>query len=211
MNIPTELYAEQLQRWPREGRHILAHHDAETVIVYQAFRPAIGDYAIKHGSFGGEFSYSRMSWIKPNFLWMMFRSGWGTKEGQETTLALRLRRTFFNSILAQAVASGFGQSHCATQDAWKAALETSDVRLQWDPDHGPGGEPVTRRAIQLGLRGSVLADFGKRELLEVIDMTAFVAAQRELLASGGIGQLLTPREDVYLPSDVAVAQRLKMD
>jgi hypothetical protein len=109
------------------------------------------------------------------------------------------------------VASSFGQSHCATQDEWKVALETSDVRLQWDPDHGPGGEPVTRRAIQLGLRGSVLADFGKRELLEVIDMTAFVAAQRELLARGGIGLLRTPREDVYMPSDVAVAQRLKMD
>jgi len=27
-----------------------------------------------------------MSWIKPNFLWMMYRCGWGTKEGQQVTL-----------------------------------------------------------------------------------------------------------------------------
>ncbi|WP_216092858.1 DUF4291 family protein [Candidatus Marithrix sp. Canyon 246] len=25
-----------------------------------------------------------MTWIKTNFLWMMYRSEWGTKQGQET-------------------------------------------------------------------------------------------------------------------------------
>jgi hypothetical protein len=208
MNLATELHSEQSARWPRDGRHILAHHDSETIIVYQAFQPSIGDYAIKHGVFG--FSYSRMSWIKPNFLWMMYRSGWGTKENQETTLALRLRRKFFDSILAEAVASSFGQSDLADQGEWKAALETSDVRLQWDPDHGPNGNALARRALQLGLRGSVLAEYGKRELLEVIDMTEFVAAQREVLASGGIIQLQTPREDIYQPSE-DIKRRLKMD
>ena len=57
--------------------------NSEGVIVYQAYRPSIGTYAVEHGHFGGEFSYSRMSWIKTNFLWMMYRSGWGTKPGQE--------------------------------------------------------------------------------------------------------------------------------
>jgi len=67
MRLPTELYVQQARRWPAEGRHILAHYDAETIVVYQAYRPSIGEYVIKHGVFGGEFSYSRMSWIKPNF------------------------------------------------------------------------------------------------------------------------------------------------
>src|SRR4051794_29690087 len=49
-----------------------------------------------------------MSWVKPNFLWMMYRSGWGAKEGQEVTLALRLRRQFFDALLAQAVPSLMG-------------------------------------------------------------------------------------------------------
>jgi hypothetical protein len=53
MNIATDLYIDQAARWPRDGRHILAHHDAETVIVYQAYRLSIGAHAIQHGVFGG--------------------------------------------------------------------------------------------------------------------------------------------------------------
>lgn len=52
MNLATELYADQTVLWPREGRHILAHHDAETVIVYQAYRPSIAAHAIRHGRLG---------------------------------------------------------------------------------------------------------------------------------------------------------------
>jgi hypothetical protein len=189
---------------------VLAHYDAETIVVYQAYRPSIGEYAIRHRVFGGDFSYARMSWIKPNFLWMMYRSGWGTKESQETTLGLRLRREFFDRILAQAVASSFDQSVHASPEAWRAAAKRSQVRLQWDPDHDPDGNALARRAIQLGLRGAVLEDFGKRELLEVIDMTAFVAEQRENL-SRGIGELRTPMERVYVPGEKAIAKRVRLD
>jgi len=211
VKLPTERYLDQVAAWPSEGRHILAHYDADTIVVYQAYRPSIGEYAVKHGAFGGEFSYSRMSWIKPNFLWMTYRSGWGTKEGQETTLGLRLRRSFFDSILAQAVASSLNQSDQASQDEWKASLASSNVRLQWDPDHDPRGNALTRRAIQLGLRGPVLEDFGKRELIEVIDMTEFVSEQRALFSRDSIGELRTPVERVYVPGQEAIARRLKLD
>ena len=210
MKLPTERYLDQVATWPSEGRHILAHFDVDTIVVYQAYRPSIGTYAIKHGAFGDGFSYTRMSWIKPNFLWMMYRSGWGTKEEQETTLGLRLRREFFDSILAQAVASSLNQSHDASQDEWKAALARSNVRLQWDPDHDPHGNALARRAIQLGLWGPVLEDFGKRELIEVIDMTEFVSEQRALLSRVGVGELRTPIERVYVP-DEAIVRRLKLD
>jgi hypothetical protein len=211
MKLPTAPYVDQNAGWPSEGRHILAHYDAETIIVYQAYRPEIGEYAIRHGAFGGAFSYSRMSWVKPNFLWMMYRSGWGTKGGQEITLGLRLRRQFFDGVLAQAVASSAGQSDSASREEWKQALERSEVLLQWDPDHAPNGTPVTRRAIQLGLRGSVLEAFGKTELLEVVDMTAFVAAQRERVLNGALAQLSTPVERVYRPAEASIARRLRLD
>jgi hypothetical protein len=211
VNLPNARYLDQVTTWPSEGRHILAHYDADTIVVYQAYRPSIGKYAIKHGAFGDGFSYARMSWIKPNFLWMMYRSGWGTKEGQETTLGLRLRREFFDSILAQGVASSFVQSDRSSPEAWKASLARSSVRLQWDPDHNPHGKAVVRRAIQLGLRGPVLEDFGMRELIEVIDMTEFVSAQRELLSRVGTSKLRTPVERVYVPDDAAIARRLKLD
>src|SRR5262245_57891697 len=208
MKLATEAYAEQVKIWPTTGRHILAHFDDSSIIVYQAYRPAIARYAVEHGRFGGpEFSLSRMSWIKPNFLWMMYRCGWGTKENQEATLALRVRREFFDGLLRQAVASSWDSSAYATKDEWSAAVANSSVRLQWDPDHLQSGAKVERRAIQLGLRDTTLEAFGLRELLEVIDLTDFVAEQRSRRSGPG-GTLLTPRERVYRPSDPAIAGRL---
>jgi hypothetical protein len=100
--METEHYASQNARWPARGRHILARFDDESVVVYQAYRPSIGRYAAEHQRFGGDFSFARMSWVKTNFLWMMYRSGWGTKEGQEVTLAVRIRRAGFDALLAAA-------------------------------------------------------------------------------------------------------------
>jgi hypothetical protein len=79
MTLMIEPYLAQEAHWPRSGRRILAQFDEESVVVYQAYRPAIGHFAAEHGYFGGAFSLSRMSWIKPNFLWMMYRCGWASK------------------------------------------------------------------------------------------------------------------------------------
>jgi hypothetical protein len=210
--IKTQSYPEQQKRWPSKGRHILAHFDDDSIVVYQAYRPATGHYAARHGVFGGDgFSYSRMSWIKPNFLWMMYRSGWGAKENQEVTLGLRLRRTFFDSLLKQAVPSTFVPELYTSQEAWSQAVGRSNVRLQWDPDHGPAGAPLERRAIQLGLRADVLEAFGKHELLEVMDLSAFVAAQRVILETQGMEKISTPVERVYQPADPVIGKRLGLD
>ena len=90
-------------------------------------------------------------------------------------------------------------------------MARSNVRLQWDHDHDPSGRLLARRAIQLGLRGSVLRAFGKRELMEVIDMTQFVATQRQLLQCAGVAELRTPVERPYVPSDPSIARRLQLD
>lgn len=208
MKLAIEAYSQQAARWPREGRHILAYYDDESIVVYQAYRPSIGQFTAEHGFFGGGFSLSRMSWIKPDFLWMMYRSGWGTKEGQEITLGLRIGRAFFESILSQAVPSSYDAGDFPSHEQWQNALATSDVRLQWDPDHDPSGAKQERRAIQLGLRGDVLEAFSKRELLEVIDMTAFVSEQRARAGAPGFAGLQTPVERVYIPADPTVSERL---
>lgn len=117
MPLITLPYTTQATTWPQQGRHILAQFDAETVVVYQAYRPEIGHFAARHGYFGGAFSLSRMSWIKPNFLWMMYRSGWGIKPDQEVTLAIRLQRVAFDALLAQAVPSSFDARHFETEAA----------------------------------------------------------------------------------------------
>ncbi len=206
--LVTEPFTDQEKVWPKNGRHILAQYDTDTIIVYQAYRAAIGLFAAENGKFGGDFSYSRMSWVKPNFLWMMYRSGWGTKESQEVTLALRLRRSFFELLLAQAVPSSWDRRMYAKEDEWSRDVARSSVRLQWDPDHHPSGAAMDRRAIQLGLRGEMLEAFGHRELLEVIDLSEFVAEQRLRMLAGGVNILVAPRERVYIPTDLAATLRL---
>ena len=114
-----------------------AQFDEKSIVVYQAYRPSIGHFAARHHYFGGEFSFTRMSWIKTNFLWMMSRSSWGMKEGQEVILAVWLQCAAFETILAQAVHSRFTPAIYASEEEWKKALADSNVRLQWDPDRHP--------------------------------------------------------------------------
>ena len=204
ISLSTESYSEQRERWPGKGRHVLAQFDDHSVYVYQAYRPSIGRYAIEHGRLGGpDFSFSRMSWIKPNFLWMMYRSGWGTKPGQEITLALRIRRAFFEELLSAAVPSTFWPEAYAAEPQWKAALASSDVRLQWDPDHDPHGGRLPRRAIQLGLRRAALEKLARDALIRVVDVTDFVAEQRRHVLRNDLTSLVTPSERPYTPSEEA--------
>ena len=100
------------------------------------------------------------------------------KPGQEVTLGLRIRRAFFDRLLRDAVESSFDPARRASQADWKVAVEASEVRLQWDPDHAPDGAKLDRRAVQLGLRGEALKALATTELVEVIDMSPFVEAQR---------------------------------
>ncbi len=210
MTLQAELYLDQTKRWPATGRHILANFDANTIVAYQAYRPAIGLFAEKHQHFGGEFSLSRMSWIKPNFLWMMYRCGWGTKADQETVLAVHLRREAFDEILGHAVHTSYHADVYGSVHDWKKRLAESPVRIQWDPDHDPNGAKQERRAIQLGLSGDVLRRYAKDWIVKIEDISAFVAEQRRTLANG-VSELVTPRENIYPINNPEVAARLGID
>jgi hypothetical protein len=142
---------------------------------------------------------------------MMFRSGWGTKDGQEVTLAVWLRRAAFDAILKEAVHSTFVPAVYASQDQWKHAVAASSVRLQWDPDHDPSGAKVERRAIQLGLRGDALARYAREWILRIEDVSPFVAQQRPHAGTATHDHLLVPREQVYPVGDAEVAARLGVD
>lgn len=177
----------------------MAHFDDKNIVVYQAYRPEIGLHAAKSQQFGGAFSFNRMSWIKPDFLWMMYRSGWGTKPGQEITLAVTMSRSLFDEILSLAVPSTFQKDLYDDQAEWKAAVASSNVRLQWDPDHDPNGAPLSRRAIQLGLRGDILERYARSEVVRIDDISNFVAEQRQHLLEG-TQEIQTPTELPYNPT-----------
>ena len=209
MTIKTEPYTSNVERLPKEGSHILAYQHGEQLVVYQAYKPAIAKFAVANQYLGGDqFSYNRMSWIKPNFLWMMYRCGWAQKENQESVLAIWIDRKDFDSILEQAVISSFNQRYYKTEKDWKHDLETKEVRLQWDPDHGPRGNKLARRAIQLGLKGQTLESFGKNNIRRIEDITDFVKEQGQIVQSNRLLDLQVPFETVYIPSDPALSQKI---
>ena len=181
------------------------------MVVYQAYKHSIGLFASENQYFGGEFSYSRMSWIKTNFLWMMYRSGWGLKEGQEITLAIKLKTHYFNSILENAVASVFEPAKFSNVEDWKKKLHSSNVRLQWDPDHAPQGEKEERRAVQLGLRNDFLLPFKGEGIVEIEDISEFVSEQREFALSGQYDKLYTPAETVYVPAEKSIMENVGLE
>jgi len=202
-------WRDQVARWPTAGRHILAQSDEQTVVVYQAYRPEIAEWAVEHQAFGGPWSFERMSWIKPNFLWMMYRCGWATKPGQERVLAVHMRREGFDEVLRRSVESSHHpEVHGMDYDTWRRAGKRADVRLQWDPDHGPGGDKRERRAVQLGLRGSTLRSFATEWIVSIRDITPQVAERRERLADRD--SLTTPTETVYRPADPELCRHLRL-
>ncbi len=60
-------------------RQVRAVFDDREITVYQAYSPRIAGPAVAAGTFVAPFSFTRMTWIKPSFLWMMYRCGWAAK------------------------------------------------------------------------------------------------------------------------------------
>ncbi|MFC4633432.1 DUF4291 domain-containing protein [Dokdonia ponticola] len=210
MKLQLKPYKEQLEDWPQTGQHIMAQYDEEKVIVYQSYRPEIGHFATQHQYFGGPFSLSRMTWIKPNFLWMMYRNGWGTKEGQEVVLAVHLKREAFERYLSLAVYSNYQKSIYETKEMWQKAVKSSNIRLQWDPDHDPYGAKLARRAIQIGIRNKEIEAYAKDDLLEIEDISAYVSEQYTHVRAHKLDQLVLPVECPYIPKDPEVSKRLQL-
>ncbi|WP_439697700.1 DUF4291 domain-containing protein [Mucilaginibacter sp. AW1-7] len=212
LHITTELYRNSIQRLPKTGQHLLGHQTEDLIVVYQAYNHRIADFAVEHQFLGGNhYSYSRMSWIKPNFLWMMYRCGWAEKENQERVLALWIQKTDLEKILGEAAISSFNPQYYQSHAQWMADLEQKEVRLQWDPDHDPYGNKLQRRAIQLGLKGKTLEDFGKHQIRKVQDVTDFVKQQKQLLDAGCLDELSVPFETVFKTSDAALNDRVGIE
>ncbi len=199
--IHLEKYSESIKHLPNTGQQIIGNTfeiaEERYIIVYQAYKPSIAQFAVENQFFGGnDFSYKRMSWIKPNFLWMMYRCGWASKSNQERVLALFLKFDDFVEILKNATFTSFNSKYFTSNDEWKRSLKTKKVRLQWDPDHNLYGEKLERRAVQLGLKGSLLEEFGKQKIKYILDITDFVKEQKQHIDKREIDKLLVPHERV---------------
>lgn len=191
---------------PTPYRQIRAVFDDETITVYQAYSPAIAVPAVAAGRLVEPFKRERMTWIKPSFLWMMYRSGWATQPGQEHVLAIEIRRDGFESALSHACLSHFEPELYPDRAAWSRRLKQSPVRVQWDPERSLSLQPLPFRSLQVGLSGEAVGRYVDEWTVRITDLTALAHRIRDLARTGEreTATALLPAERPYpLPPQVA--------
>lgn len=112
-----------------------------------------------------------MTWIKPSFLWMMYRCGWGTKEGQETVLAVEISREGFEWALRRSCLSHYVPELHESRGAWQREVRRSPARVQWDPERDLRLAPLPYRSLQLGLSGEAAARYADEWIVGIEDVT----------------------------------------
>ena len=178
---------------------IRADYDTETIVVYQAFPHAIADAALAAGGFVSPFSLGRMTWIKPSFLWLMERSNWAQKSGQERILAVRLRRTGWDHALSVGVLTHPVPKIHGSADRWETLFAAAPVHVQWDPERTLRGAALGHYAIQVGISRHLIDRYVNEWVVEITDKTPTGHKIHALLAGGKAdkAKAFLPGERVY--------------
>ncbi|MFE2147651.1 DUF4291 domain-containing protein [Streptomyces sp. NPDC059456] len=169
---------------PVPDRQIRAAHTGTTVTVYQAYAPRLGVPAARDGRFPPAWKRERMTWVKPSFLWMMYRCGWATKADQETVLAVEITREGFDHALRHACLSHYERGTHADHEAWQRALREAPARVQWDPERDLHLNPLAHRSLQLGLSGPASRAYADEWTVSIRDVTPLAREIHGLLRSG---------------------------
>jgi hypothetical protein len=188
------------------SHQIRALYTADTITVCQAYAPEIALPAVAAGRFVAPFKRERMTWIKPSFLWMMYRSGWASRPGQECVLAVEIRRDGFEWALANSCLSHYDRGRHQDRSAWSRALKASPVRVQWDPERTLRMQLLAHRSLQIGLSGVAVDAYVDEWIVSITDVTAVAHEIDELIHSGNpeaATTLLTDERPYPLASDVA--------
>lgn len=190
----------------RPAREVRADFDDTTIVVYQAYPPAVAGPALAAGTFVAPFRRGRMTWVKPSFLWMMYRCGWATKPDQERVLAVRITRAGFEEALGEAALSHVDPRVHADTDAWREQTRVSPVRVQWDPERSLTLDPLPWRSLQLGLSGTAVDRYVDAWVTDLTDVTGLARDVRAAVLDGDRDAALAalPVERPYpLPEPVA--------
>jgi hypothetical protein len=184
-------------------RQIRAVYDGEVIRVYQAYSNAIAAAALQKGTFvSPPFKLDRMTWIKPSFLWMMYRCGWGYKDpNQERVLAIDISRPGFEWALEHSCLSHHSSEPEAGSD-WEARKMSAPVRVQWDPERDLLLRPLAYRSIQIGLGGEAAPLYVNEWIKNISDITDLAHSLCALVKRGDFAQAesLLPLERPYTVS-----------
>jgi hypothetical protein len=180
-------------------RQVRAVHDDETLVVYQAYSPSIAEPALAAGTFVAPFRRERMTWIKPSFLWMMYRCGWATKPGQERVLAITITRAGFEWAL---------EHSCLSHGVSEERKRQCPVRVQWDPERSIALERLDHRAIQVGLGGEAVDRYVDEWITSIEDVTPLAHEIHGLVEAGRLedaSRLLPVERPLALGAKAAAA------
>ncbi|NBE55088.1 DUF4291 domain-containing protein, partial [Streptomyces boluensis] len=172
-----------------------------------AYSPAIGLPAARDGRFPAAWKRDRMTWIKPSFLWMMYRCGWGAKDGQQTVLAVEIDRTGFEWALRNACLSHYERNVHADHTEWREQLRTAPARVQWDPERDIRLQALPYRSLQLGLAGEATRRYADEWIVSITDVTETAHAVHALVREGQLdaAERLLPVEPEYPTEPGALA------
>jgi hypothetical protein len=188
------------------SREIRASYDRDSITVYQAYAPEIGGPATERGTFVPPFSRRRMTWIKPSFLWLMARSDWARKTGQEMILAVRISREGWEEALGLAVPTDPDRRVFGSSDEWRRRFAEAVVHVQWDPERSLRGGKLEARSIQVGLSRHIVDRYVDDWILGIEDRTPLVRKIHLHLKAGRTSQAkaLLPKNRLYpLPENLA--------
>ena len=190
---------------------IRANYDKDTIVIYQAYAPNIAEPAIKQQRFVSPFSFHRMTWIKPSFLWLMHRSNWGQRNGQQRTLAIHITRNGWDKALSMGILTHPEPLIYPNPSAWETQFKNAYVHIQWDTERSLRGAGLNYFSIQVGISRHLIREYVDEWIVKVEDLTHTVTKIRELIKSGQErnSRRFLPPERVY-PVDPAIAQRLLM-
>ena len=181
-------------------RQICAVYDGEVIRVYQAYSNAIANAALQNGTFvSPPFKLDRMTWIKPSFLWMMYRCGWGYKDSnQERVLAIDISLSGFEWALEHSCLSHHSSKLEAGSD-WEAIKMSAPVRVQWDPERDLLSRPLAHRSIQIGLGEEAVLLYVNEWIKKISDVTDLAHSLYELVKRGDFARVesLLPLERPY--------------
>ena len=190
-------------------RQIRALYNDRTVRVYQAYSNAIADSALQHGTFvSPPFKMDRMTWIKPSFLWMMYRSGWGNKDsGQNRILAIDITREGFEWALEHSCLSHFEKGIYTTKEEWQIVKNNSPVRIQWDPERDIHLQPLEYRAIQIGLSDEAVEFYVNDWIYSISDATEMAA---EIYSHAEKKQFESAKQQIPIEDNYPISDKIKI-
>jgi hypothetical protein len=150
-----------------------------------------------------------MTWIKPSFNWMMYRSGYATKPGQEVVLGMDITREGFEWALEHAVLSRFTPGLHSSAEEWRRLLSNAPVRIQWDPERDWRLNVVEgMRAIQIGLSREAVERYVCEWIVHIEDVTADARVLAAALERGVTPEKLPDRLEVEYPISQTLKSRL---